>query len=316
MRQRMQWKIFVLALSTFVLCTFTTTAQDDGLPNVKNLGGKTLQHAALSARMNQLMRDDDEIKNLGNEMKSKGFMASSDAKSFFGYEETFHRSDGKTAKLEILMQDYNKKGAQDLGAVGMVKLTAGDRTEVYSFAPEAPGGKFDEALEHRTDRKGAVREIENHIFDQTEAVLNDAVAHISRERFDSLRLFGQQRTMIERVFLIDRSGRLLFPRMFKTGSAYRFNDVSKEDHPFVQAIACGEKFELERQYTPAIAEYYNGFKHAKNPEDKSTLQLRIARCYFKEERYPEAERTYRMILDDPSVHFSSDALPPVIISYT
>ena len=162
----------------------------------------------------------------------------------------------------------------------------------------------------------AVREIENHILDRTEELLNTVAAHVSSYHVDSLHALSQKEKMIESVFLVDHHGWLTFPRSFRVSNQSTMRGLMRVNAPFLQAMERGEKFELENDYTQSLHEFQSASKLATSSSEKAKMLLRIARCHFKNNNFADAERVYQTIIDNPSMHFSSEALPPILIAYT
>jgi hypothetical protein len=103
-------------------------------------------------RLDVLRRSDKEIGAIDEHLAGRGFKPLKGDKNFLGRKTSFE-SQGQKFTQTVYLQDYAKEGSSDAVAVGQVTVTAGERTEAYSFFLEAPGGKLEEAVEHRVDKR-------------------------------------------------------------------------------------------------------------------------------------------------------------------
>jgi len=104
----------------------------------------------LVEKYNKLHKVDKEIIALDDHLKKNGFKPLKEKKNFWGIENTYEEEDKKVV-MSINIQDYEKPNSKDVAALGQIKITDGDRSDVYSFHLIAPDGKFKEAKEHKLD---------------------------------------------------------------------------------------------------------------------------------------------------------------------
>lgn len=141
--------ISMLIAGCFFLNAAILYAQTEPLKPVKS---EILKAEALSSKFERLNRADEEIIALSNDLRKKGFQVQKGDKNFWGFQETYEKED-KTVTFSVYFQDYTKPNSKDVAATGQVRVVDGDRSEIYSFSLEAPGGAFDKAIEHRVDKK-------------------------------------------------------------------------------------------------------------------------------------------------------------------
>ncbi len=149
MKSKLIATIFSVAIAN---CLF---AQDE-TAGVKSQGKKNFQSSEVSAKLAKLKSQNAGIKNLAADFTKKGFKEETGANNYYGFTETFQQPDGKTATLELVLQDYKKQGSKDLGTVGLVKMTSGENSESYSFSLVAQDGDFTKVSENKTDKNGNV----------------------------------------------------------------------------------------------------------------------------------------------------------------
>lgn len=116
-----------------------------------------MRRDVVAGKFTKLHKIDKEIKALDVHLKKKGFRAQKEKKNFWGIKSDYEDKD-KKATFSVIVQDYYKPKSKDGAAVGQMTISAGDRTEVYSFDLIAPGGKPKKAKEYRVDKKLKVLE--------------------------------------------------------------------------------------------------------------------------------------------------------------
>lgn len=116
---------------------------------------EVLSSATISARFNQLKGFDLDNKNLASDLSAKGFKAMTSDKNYVGRRQSFQLN-GQTVTVEWLMQDYGKTGSKDIAALGRVKVSFDDRTEIYSFSLFFEGGDVSKVTEYKTDSQNNV----------------------------------------------------------------------------------------------------------------------------------------------------------------
>lgn len=151
--------VSLMVLFCFILNTTLVFAQPETVKEfaplsaeLKPLKSEALKADALSREFSKLLKVDNEIKALDAHLTSKGFVAQKGAKNFWGVRETYQQ-EGKKVVYIVRIQDYTKRGSKDVAAIGQVTVTAGDRSETYSFYLDAPEGNFEKAIEYRIDKK-------------------------------------------------------------------------------------------------------------------------------------------------------------------
>jgi len=102
---------------------------------------------------------DPGVQALAKDLDKQGFKPlKAGNKAFFGAEQTYKSSEGKTASFSIDIQSYRKAGSKDEAALGVATFTSGKDTETYRFTLVAPSGNFDKARERKVDPRNAVRD--------------------------------------------------------------------------------------------------------------------------------------------------------------
>ncbi len=114
----------------------------------------------LAEKLAKLHEVDKEIKALDGHLRKKGFRPQKEKKNYWGIKSTYEDKD-KKADFSIMVQDYFKPKSKDGAAIGQIEVTAGGRTEVYSFDLIAPGGDVKKAKEYRVDKNLKVLEAES-----------------------------------------------------------------------------------------------------------------------------------------------------------
>lgn len=114
----------------------------------------------IARKFEKLHRVDKEIKALDKHLRKKGFRPQKEKKNYWGIKNTYEDKD-KKAVFSLEVQDYFKPKSKDGAAIGQLTITAGDRTEVYSFDLIAPEGKVKKAKEYRVDKNLKVVEAES-----------------------------------------------------------------------------------------------------------------------------------------------------------
>lgn len=119
---------------------------------LKPLKSEVLKPNILSRDFDKLLRVDEEIKALAVHLKNKGFVAQKEQKNFWGQREIYER-EGKQVINTVRIQDFTKPGSKDVAAIGHITVTAGNRSQTYSFYLFAPNGNFDAMEEYQIDKK-------------------------------------------------------------------------------------------------------------------------------------------------------------------
>jgi hypothetical protein len=120
--------------------------------DVKPVKAEVFKAKSVLNEFNKLLTVDQEIKALDVHLKSKGFVAQKEAKNLYGIRETYEK-EGQKVIYTVRLQDYTKKGSKDAAAIGQVTVTAGKRTQTYSFYLFAPNGNFEAMEEFQIDKR-------------------------------------------------------------------------------------------------------------------------------------------------------------------
>jgi len=130
-----------------------TFQQPDEAPGVRVLSSQVLAKSVVAARLATLKRTDEELQALSKHLVDQGYRARTEQANHFGWDVAFQRPGDQPARVRVLVQDYTKQGSADPAAVGTITVTARGRSDTYSFSVVAPGGKFENAIESRVDKK-------------------------------------------------------------------------------------------------------------------------------------------------------------------
>jgi hypothetical protein len=124
--------------------------------DVSTVKTEILTGEVLVPKFDKLMQLDEEVKSLEKHLGDLGFRPVRAPGNFWGIKQTFevkHEQYVESGIQTLCLHDYSKPGSKDAAAIGQLTLTVGERSETYTFALEAPGGKFDEATEYKVDSK-------------------------------------------------------------------------------------------------------------------------------------------------------------------
>lgn len=119
-----------------------------------------LRKDVLAKKLANLHKVDKEIKVLDAHLKKKGFRPQKKRENYWGIKNTYEEKD-KKAVFSIMVQDYFKPKSKDGAAIGQIEISAGGRTEIYSFDLVAPKGNVRKAKEYRVDKDLKVLEAES-----------------------------------------------------------------------------------------------------------------------------------------------------------
>ena len=151
--------IIVLMLNCFLLTSVPLFAQTGPVKKneplaaeFKPLKSEVFKGKRVAANFAKLYKEDEEIIALADDLKKKGFHAQKWVHNFWGIQQSYKIKD-KIATYSCYIQDYAKPNSKDLAAIGQVRATANDRSEIYTFYLEAPDGNFDSAIEYCTNEK-------------------------------------------------------------------------------------------------------------------------------------------------------------------
>ncbi len=127
-------------------------AQQGEEPGVKVLSSQVLDKVQ-AARSFAAVNKDEELQAVSRELLQQGYKPQTKPGNYFGWDIAYQRRDGETAKVTLRVQDYAKEGSKDPAAVGAITISAGTRSDTYSFSVIAPEGNFEKAIEYRADRQ-------------------------------------------------------------------------------------------------------------------------------------------------------------------
>jgi hypothetical protein len=123
---------------------------------VSNVATRLLQESAAAKKMKSISNEPG-LKALSNRVVDRGFAPKTKGKdAYFGVSETIKSNDGKVATFEVYIQSYTKTGSKDVAAVGVAMVKSGKNSSTYQFSLMAPGGDFENAIEHRVDKSNRV----------------------------------------------------------------------------------------------------------------------------------------------------------------
>lgn len=162
----------------------------------------------------------------------------------------------------------------------------------------------------------AIERIETNFEDEVRSIF--ASPSLQMPAFNSrdaatLRELSDRYDIVEQVFLVDETFRLIFPRTFYS------RGIRRSGLPAVLVgsvhVERGERFEAEGRYDDALKE----FELALTPElpvvARMGLLSRVARCQFKGGNFPEAQETYRKILTEDRNRFYGEGIPYSLVAY-
>ena len=151
--------IIILMLHCFLLTSVPLFAQAGPIKKneplaaeFKPLKSEVFKGKLVASVFARLYREDKGIITLAGDLKKKGFHAQKWVYNFWGIQQAY-RIKGKTATFSFYIQDYARPNSNDLAAIGQVRTTAKDRSEIYSFYLQALNGDFDNAIEYCTNEK-------------------------------------------------------------------------------------------------------------------------------------------------------------------
>lgn len=122
-------------------------------PGVKVISSQILGPQPAAMSLGKLNKSDEEVQAVSRELLQQGYEPQTKPENHFGWDIAYQRRDGEIAKVAIRVQDYAKPGSKDAAAIGSITISAGIRSDTYSFSLIAPEGNFEKAIEYRVDRK-------------------------------------------------------------------------------------------------------------------------------------------------------------------
>jgi hypothetical protein len=128
-------------------------AQQGEEPGVRVLSSQILKPGPAALSFRTLNKSDEELQAVSRELMQQGYKPQTKPENHFGWDIAYQRQDGETAKVSIRLQDYAKPGSKDAGAIGSITISAGIRSDTYSFSLIAPEGNFEKVIEYRVDRQ-------------------------------------------------------------------------------------------------------------------------------------------------------------------
>lgn len=160
------------------------------------------------------------------------------------------------------------------------------------------------------------KEVEERIFRQ---YISDRIPLREEEIAGLCGEIAEREELVAEIFLVNSKGEISFPlaeplfrRQQEPASPAR-SLLSFENNPLFRRA---EEAEFRSEDFPlAISTYQNLLVASTNRAEKAALLSRIARCYYKSGRLPEAITTYRRLANDYHSETSTDGLPFALLAH-